>query len=275
METITNWKDITFNSLNEMGLNIVQAIPNVLGAILIIVLGWLITKLVLFVLKKILNLAKVDKLTTIVNEKDLFGKTDIKFNVSAVILGFVKWIFYLIFLIIASDIMEWEAVSIETGNLLRYLPKLFSAIALFMIGMYIAKFIKNAIQGLFDSLDLNGSKIISSFVFYLMAILITITALNQAGIETDIITNNLIVILAAFLGAIAIGFGLGSKEIIGDLLRSFYTRKNFEIGQRIKFKGMEGTVECIENITMTIITTKGKMIIPIKEVVENEVEILN
>jgi len=273
MDTITNWKDLTYNSLNEMGINIMKAIPNILGAIVVLLIGWLITKIVLFLLKKILNFSKVDRLTEIINERNIFGKADIKFNTSSVILGFVKWIMFLVFLIIASDIMNWKIVSVEIGNLLRYLPKLFSAIALFMVGLYIANFVKKAIKGVFDSFDLSGAKAISSLVFYIISIIITITALNQAGIDTQIITNNLTIILGAFLAAVAIAFGLGSKDVVGDLLRAFYTRKNFEVGQIIHFKNIKGTIEAIDNITMSVKTEKGRVILPIKDVVENEVEI--
>ncbi|MBO0592471.1 mechanosensitive ion channel [Cellulophaga sp. E16_2] len=273
METITNWKDLTYNSLNEMGINIMNTIPNILGAIIILLIGWLITKIVVIVLKKVLKLTKIDRLTEIINEKNIFGKAEIKFNTSAVILGFVKWILFLVFLIIASDIMNWKIVSVEIGNLLRYLPKLFSAIALFMIGLYIANFVRKAVKGVFDSFDLTGAKAISGLVFYIIAIIITITALNQAGIDTQIITNNLTIILGAFLASIAIAFGLGSKDVVGDLLRAFYTRKNFEVGQKIQFKNISGTIESIDNITMSVKTAKGKVIVPIKDVVENEVEI--
>ena len=89
----------------------------------------------------------------------------------------------------------------------------------------------------------NDGKIISSIVFYIIAMLITVTALNQAGINTDIITNNLTIILGAFLASIALAFGLGSKDVIGDLMRSFYTRKNFEVGQKIHFGTITGTIQ--------------------------------
>ena len=273
MDTITTWKELTFNSLNEMGKNVMQAVPNILGAILILIIGWFIVKIVVFLLKRILKFAKVDRLTDVINEKDLFGNVDLKFNISNVIIGFVKWLLFLVFLIIASDIMNWKIVSVEIGNLLRYLPKLFSAIALFMVGLYIANFVKKAIKGVFESFDLNGSKAMSSLVFYIIAIIITITALNQAGIDTEIITNNLTIILGAFLASIAIAFGLGSKDVVGDLLRAFYTRKNFEVGQRINFKNVTGTIESIDNITMSVKTDKGKVVLPIRDVVENQVEI--
>ena len=274
MQTINQMKDSTISALNEMGVNLVNVGQKVLGAILILIIGWIITKIVVFILKRALKFAKADKLTDIINEKDLFGKTDLKFNVTSVVVSFVKWILFLVFLIVAADIMQWEIVSVEIGNLLRYLPRLFSAIALFMVGLYIANFIKKAIKGLFESFDLNGAKVISGLVFYVIVITITITALNQAGIDTQIITNNLTIILGAFLAAIAIGFGFGSKEVIGDLLRSFYTRKNYEVGQKIQYKNVSGTIESIDNITMVLKTSTGKIVLPIREVVENQIEIV-
>jgi hypothetical protein len=273
METISKWKDLTFDSLGQMGKNIAGVIPNIIGAILVLVLGWIITKIVLVILKRILKLTKVDRITELINEKDLFGTTDIKFNVSSVITGFVKWILYLVFLIVASDIMDWKIVSVEIGNLLRYLPKLFSALALLMIGLYIANFLKKAIFGLFESFDLAGSKLVSNLVFYVIAVIIVITALNQAGIDTSVITNNVTIILASFLAAVAIGFGFGSKEVVGDLLRSFYARRNYEVGQKIHLNDVTGTIESIDNITMTLKTTTGKTVLPIKDIAQNKIDI--
>jgi small-conductance mechanosensitive channel len=274
MNKVTEWSDLTLESLKAMGGKIAIALPNIIGAILILILGWLITKVVVYILKKALKFIRVDKLTDKINNLKVFGDSKIKFSVTQVITVFVKWLLFLVFLIIAADIMNWNIISQEIGNLLRYIPRLFSAIALFMVGIYIAKFVKRAIQGFYNSFDLAGSKIISTLVFYIIAIIITITALNQAGIDTTVVTNNVTIILGAFLLAIAIGFGLGSKEIIADLLRTFYAKKNYELGDKVKLAGQEGTVEAIDNICMTLKTAKGKVIIPIQEVVTSHVEIM-
>tara|TARA_R110000868_G_scaffold97876_2_gene269314 strand:- start:1158 stop:1985 length:828 start_codon:yes stop_codon:yes gene_type:complete len=272
METITSIKDLTIESLNQMAKSITEVAPKVLFAILILIIGWLITKIIAYVLKRTLKFAKVDKLTEVINEKNLFGKTDLKFNVTSVIVGFIKWVLFLLFLIIASDVMEWKIVSLEIGSLLRYLPRLFSAIALFMIGLYIANFIKRAISGLFESFDLHGERIISSLVFYVIIITITITALNQAGIKTDIITNHVTIILGAFLITIAIGFGLGSRDIITSLLFSFYSKKNFEIGQTISIDNITGKIISIDNICISIeLNNNDIVVIPIKEIVNTRV----
>ena len=83
METISDIKNLTMTSLNQMAINIAEAAPKVLFAILILMTGWLITKLITFLLKRTLKFSKVDRLTEIINEKNLFGKTDLKFNVTS------------------------------------------------------------------------------------------------------------------------------------------------------------------------------------------------
>ncbi|WP_299488867.1 mechanosensitive ion channel family protein [uncultured Allomuricauda sp.] len=273
METINEWKDLTFDSLTTMGRDIAMALPKIIGALIVLLIGWLVTKIVLFILGKILKLAKADALSEKINEMELFGKGDLKIDIIKVILGFVKWFLLLVFLIVAADILSWEIISTEIGNLLRYLPRLFSALALMMIGLYIGNFVKKTVKKLFDSLEFGGSNVVSNMLFYIIVIFISITALNQAGIDTSIITNNITMILGAFLLAFALGLGLGSRDVITDLLRSFYTRRTYAVGDKVVISGHTGTIEAIENNSLTLVTKNGKFVIPIKDVVSEKVEI--
>ncbi len=273
METINEWKNLTFDSLATMGRDIAMALPKIIGALIVLLIGWLVTRIILFILGKVLKLAKTDALSEKINEMDLFGRGDFKIDIIKVILGFVKWFLLLVFLIVAADILSWEIISTEIGNLLRYLPRLFSALALIMIGLYIGNFVKKTVKKLFDSLEFGGSNLVSNLLFYIIVIFISITALNQAGIDTSIITNNITMILGAFLLAFALGLGLGSRDIITDLLRSFYTRRTFAVGDKVVIGKYSGTIEAIENNSLTLVTKDGKFIIPIKDVVSKKVEI--
>ena len=104
-------------------------------------------------------------------------------------------------------------------------------------------------------------------------VFISITALNQAGINTEIITSNVTLILGAFLLAFALALGFGAKEVVSDLLKAFYTRKTYEIGKSIKFKDIEGEIISLNEISVTLKTKKGLLVVPIKDIVENQVEI--
>ena len=121
----------------------------------------------------------------------------------------------------ASDILGLQIISQEISNFLGYLPRLFAALIIFTVGLLLANLIKNGLKSLFESMELSGSKIISQLVFFILIIFISITALNQAGVNTEIITNNVTMILAAFLLAFALALGLGAQKVVGDLLRTF------------------------------------------------------
>jgi hypothetical protein len=273
MEKISEWNEGIMNSLSAITEEIAKVIPNLLGAIAIIIIGWLSTKLIVGIVKKALKLAKADKLDDKINEIELLEGKKLNFNVIKIITKFIKWILYILILVIVTDILNLTMVSEEIKNFLGYLPKLFSALIIFTIGLLIANFIKKTVKSFFESMDLSGSKLISQIIFFLLLTFISVTALNQAGVDTEIITSNITLILAGFLLAFSLAFGFGAHKVVGDLLKTFYARKTYEIGQQIEFNDVKGEVESINNITVTLKTENGKLVVPINDIVESQVRI--
>lgn len=271
METVDKWKELTFESLSTIFKDIAAALPGIFGAFVVLIFGWIIIKITTFILKRIFKAIQLDRFSEKINEAKLFGEADIKIDLPKVIVTFIKLLLWLVFIIVASDIMGLSIISTEIANLLRYLPILLSALIIFMIGLYLAKMIKEMIVKVFDSIGMGGGKALGNALFYLIIIFVSITALNQAGVDTQIITNNFTIILGAFLLAIALAFGLGAREVVGDLLRSFYSRKIYVVGDKVKIGKLEGTVVGIDNISMILKTKNGKVVIPIKKVVEKTV----
>ncbi|GAA4945479.1 hypothetical protein GCM10023314_18340 [Algibacter agarivorans] len=273
MEKATEWKDIAMESLTTMWLEISKIFPNIIGTIIVLLVGWLVTKLVVKIIKKALKLAKANKLDDAINEIEIVEGKKLNFDTIKVVSNFVKWIMYIMLLIMASDIMNLTMISEQISNLLGYLPQLFAALVIFTVGLILANLVKKGLKSFFESMDLSGAKIISQVVFFLILTFVSITALNQAGVDTEIITSNITMILAAFLLAFALALGFGAQKVVGDLLRTFYTRKTYEIGQKIEFNNIKGEVESIDGITVTIKTKEGKLIVPIKDIVESQVSI--
>lgn len=273
MEKVTEFKDIAMQSLTTMWLEISAIFPNIIGALFIFIFGFFATKIVVKVIKKVLKLAKVSKLDEKINEIEIIEGKELGFNTEKVVSGFVKWIMYIILSLMVLDILNLTSISLKIGELLDYLPKLFTALVIFMIGLLFANFVKKGLKSLFESMDLSGGKMISQVVFFLLLTFISITALNQAGIDTEIITNNVNMIIAAFLLAFAIAFGLGAREVVGKLLNTFYARKTYEVGQKIVFNDEVYSVEAVQSISVILKNTKGKLIVPIKDLTENQVQL--
>ncbi|WP_405296940.1 mechanosensitive ion channel family protein [Algibacter sp. Ld11] len=268
-----NLVDSLKESLSTIWESIVSVLPTIAGAIIGIIIGILIIKLVVNIIKKSLRFIKADKLDDKINEIDLFGDKKIKINIIDIVAKFVKWMLYIILIMIVTDLLNLTMISDGIKSIISYLPKLITALAIFVIGLLFANFVKKSLQTFFESMELSGGKMISQSVFMLLLIFISITALNQAGVDTEIITSNITMILAAFLLAFALAVGLGAQKVVGDLFKTFYTRKIYEVGQIIEFNDIKGEIESIDGISVTLKTTTGKMVIPIKDIVESQVRI--
>ena len=273
MEKATQWKEIALESLTKVWFEISSIFPNIIGTLVVLIIGWLFAKLAVRIIKKVLTLAKADKLDETINEIEIIEGKKLSFNTIKIVSVFVKWLIYIMLLIMPSDILGLQIISQGISNFLGYLPRLFAALIIFIVGILLANLVKNGLKSLFESMEISGSKIISQIVFFILLIFISITALNQAGVNTEIITNNITMILASFLLAFALALGLGAQKVVGDLLRTFYARKTYEIGQIIEFNNITGEIIAIDGISVTIKTTKGKFVIPIKDVVESQVRV--
>jgi small-conductance mechanosensitive channel len=261
-QSITDWTDITFNSLHTFWTQIASVLPKLIGAAIILLIGWILARVISFGLKKILTKLKVTKVGDSFLESSLFRNMNVNMSISNVIGNFAYWFILLMFFVIAANAMGWEQVSAEIGNLFRYLPRLFIAALIFFIGTYIAKVVSQLILATFDAVDFAGSKLISRVAYYIILIIITITALNQAGVDTTVISANISIILAAILLAFALGFGLASKSILNKVLLGFYSQQHFEEGQVVQVGDIKGEIVSITNVSVCIKTEDGKEVIP-------------
>jgi hypothetical protein len=272
---ITLKSDFDFSFLQNLWSDFINFLPQLLKGLAFLIVGWLFIKFILYIIKKALGLTKIDSLPEKLNVDEIFGNSSIKIQPTKIIITSIKWILIFIFTIVASELLGLKMVSEQLGNLISYLPKLISALVIFAVGIYLANVVKKAISSMFTSLELTGGNLVGNIIFYVIAIIVSVTALNQAGINTDLITNNLSIIFASLLAAFTIAFGLGSRDIIKRLLFSYYSRKNLQVGNRIKTKNFEGIIQSIDNISLVLKTDQKTILIPIKEIVDTRIEVLS
>ena len=105
--------------------------------------------------------------------------------------------------------------------------------------------------------------------------IVTLTALGQAGIDTTIISANLSLILGSILLSAAISYGFASRDVLANILASFFSRKTFAIGQVIELDDAKGKIIATSNISVTILTEQQeKIVIPAHQLITNKVKII-
>ena len=275
MNEITNWSEVFLHSFQTFGQKLLSAVSGLLGALFILLLGWLISKFISKGVTRLLRLVKFDVLAKKLRADELLEKANIKHSPSKLMGIFVYWILLLLVIISASDALGWMVVSQEVSKLLGLLPNVLVGIVLFVVGFRIASFVRDFIQGAASSMNIGTGKVIGAIVFYLLLILITLTALNQAGVDTGIITNNLMLILGAVLAAAAISYGFASKDVLANILAGFYGRRTFHTGQVIEVDGVRGEIVAEGSISVTLKTGAGEFIVvPAHTLITHKVKVL-
>lgn len=275
MEKISTWSDLFFQSFAAFGEKLMTSLPSVLGAMFILLFGWLFARLISGGIRRLLKAVKFNKLAENVNFQEFLQRANITLSPSLLISKFVYWILMLLVIITASETLGWSAVSEEISKLIAYLPQLLAAVVFFIVGVYIATFVRDVINGATHTIGISTGKAISMFVFYMLLILVSLTALKQAGIDTSIITSNLLVIIGSIMIAVAISYGFASRDILSNILGSYFSRRTFEIGQRIEIDGKEGEITDITSVTMTIkLNNNRDLVIPANQLMTKQIEII-
>jgi len=272
MDDINQWRDLVFSSLRSTTDMFVSAIPKIIGALLLLLIGWLVAKIVALVVSKILKAVKLNKALEKINNIPMIKNASFEIDGVKIVSKFVYWVILLVFFITATDTMGWSEVSSKISELISYLPKLLSALVIFLIGFYIANLLKGLVRTTLHSLEISSASMASNAVFYILLIFITITALNQAGMDTTMITSNVTMILGAILLAFTISFGLGSRDILTNILSSIYGKKNFEVGDKVKIGDIQGEITKIDNISITVKTPGSDFVIPAQKLVSEQIE---
>ncbi|MFK7756720.1 MAG: hypothetical protein AB8B53_07295 [Flavobacteriales bacterium] len=262
----------TFKSMAKTGA---ESIPRVLVFLLIILIGFLIAKLLRKLLVKSLEKLNFDQLIEKVNLDKILNKIKPGLSITKVLGNILYWLVNLAFITAAANYMGLLMVSVAIAVFFAYIPTLLVAIIILIIGLYICDIVKNIIYTAANSIGISGAKAIANVVYYLLAVMVVITALEQAGVDTSMIRTNIHLIIGAFLFAFAISYGFASRELVTNILSSYYGKGKFKEGMKVRINGEEGIIEKVDSISVTLVKESDeRIVLPSRTLIEDKIEIL-
>lgn len=265
--------NITGDALKQTFNTFASALPGIIGAIVLLIVGYFIAKIIARIVRKALQMAKVDVLADKLQEVELVSKSNIKIVPSGIISKVVYYMVFLAFVVAAAGALGVEEISTLINQLVAYIPKLLVAAVILAIGLWFANFIKDILKTALDSMGVSGSGIISNIVFYFLFINIALSALGQAGIDMSFLNNNLTMILGGIVLAFAIGYGFASRDVMANLLGGLYSRNKFQKGDVISVNGTKGQVVDVDATSLTLQSESNtRVVVPFGQLSGSSVE---
>lgn len=274
MEELSHTAQIFFEATNNIKNSLIAGLPKLFGALTIVIMGWILAKILMFIVGKILIAVKFNNLTEKLNIDYYFEKANFKKTPIDIVKLFVYYFVMLIVLITAFEVLGAETITKEIHKLLAFLPKLLFAAIFFSIGAYIANMIKTVVIGAGASMGMSAGRILGNVIFYFLMIMITLSSLEQLDIDISTIKSNLMIIIAAVVVAGAISYGLASREVLSNILATHYNRNLFKKDMTIEVEGLKGKIIEVNRLGVIILMDSGeKMNIPSKKLISENVKI--
>jgi hypothetical protein len=237
-------------------------IPNLVGALLLLLFGWVFARLVR---------AGAGRLSDALNRLlDRFMRVDslTRFRLSpqaSKLIGNVAfWLIILFFITAATKVAQLDAFSSWLDRIVAYLPTLLAGGLIILAGYFVSALVRDLVSATLGSAGMAQSELFGSAAqgaTFLTAVLIGI---DQIGIDVTVLITLIAIVVAAMLAGFSIAFGLGARDFVGNLIGAHYLQLHIQPGQTAAIGGIEGEVLELTPTSVVLATARGRTTIPAK-----------
>lgn len=201
--------------LTEIG----QALPNILGAAVVLILGVIIGNILRNIVRRLVIWSRLDYMVrTSTAPNDDLRAVSTKLRFADIAGGLVKWLVILLSVGIAANILQWEQVTKLMDSLVAYLPNIAAAILLLVGGYLLGNFIGSLMGGMQNTVGSRAAKALGDVARWAIFVFAVMAALIQLGIAESIIQIAFIGLVGMLALAGGLAFGLGGRDKARELL---------------------------------------------------------
>ena len=195
-----------------------SAIPRVLGFLIVLIIGWVISSLLARGVEALLKAVHFNELARRSGFADFVEKSGVRDDSAGVIASIVKWFVRLITLVVAFDTLGLPAVSNVLNQLLLWLPNLVVALVVLVIGGLAANALGQLVRGTSAKAGFTNPELLATVTRVAVWSFAIIVAINQLGIATTLINTLVIGVIGGLSLAFGLAFGLGGRDRAARIL---------------------------------------------------------
>ena len=220
MATLNSVSDTLLSLLNEVLLYI----PKVISAAILLIIGYIIARIVRGALTKGLRLVHVDQLADRAGISGMLQRAGVRMDAARLLATIVFWWIFLMFIENALNALALPTITAYLNAILGYLPRVFAAVLIVLVGALIANVVAGAIRGATAETGLTASGLLASLAKWFILLFTFLTAVT----ELDVAQSMIFILFACAVGMVALAgglaFGLGGRETAAQIVNTWYSR---------------------------------------------------
>jgi hypothetical protein len=202
-----------------------QFLPQLLAAVVVLIIGWLLAKAVNFAVVRGLKAIRFDTLTEMAGMDGFLKQGGMKKTTVDLLGILIYWLVILVTLLAAFNILGLSVLSEMFRNIVLFIPNVLVAVLILAIGLYFARFVSDAIIAYGKNVGMTDIELLGRIVRYAIMVFVVILALGQMNIGQQILHDAFRILFGAICLALALMFGLGGQKWAAGALERFVEEK--------------------------------------------------
>ena len=207
-----------WNALNHF----ISFLPALIGAAVILIIGWLISGLVANLLERALKVVGLEGAVERSGIGDFVRRSGTKMTVSGIISTLIKYFIFLIFVQAAANVIGIPQLTEIINRIILFIPNVVVAMAIIVIGSLIARFLSALVRSSVSELGVGNPNLLATLTQYIIIGFSVIAAIDQLGIAATLVNTLLIGLIGSVALAVGLAFGLGGREVAAQITQKWY-----------------------------------------------------
>jgi hypothetical protein len=215
-----------FDRLQQSFAQLGVFVPSLFGALVILFAGYLLAKLVEKGTARLLRRVRLNDMLERGGVMQAVERSGTHLNPARVIANLLFWLVMFVVLVVAANALGFQSLANVFSELVSYIPSVIAAIVIVIVGIVLGGFVGGIIMA--SAGGLHGGPTLARVGRIGIIVIAVFMALQELGIATDIVTTAFAILFGAVALALALSFGLGNRELAGEITRSWYERYRAE-----------------------------------------------
>jgi hypothetical protein len=259
---VANWGDAIRVALTSALVNFFAFIPALIGAVLILILGWFVANLIGRLTSALLRRVRFNEVADRAEIDQFLSNAGVRSDPAEVVGLLAKWFVFFIFLTAAFNALALPEVTAILNSILLFIPNLIVALVILLVGALVANLLAGLVQGAVIGAGLGHAALFASAARWSVMAFTLLMALDQLQIAPSIVDGLWMALLGMIALGLAIAFGLGAREAVGSVATGQLLRSELKSGEQISIDGQSGTIESIGALYTAVRLPGGLLRVP-------------
>lgn len=219
---IRDTSEAIFYSLTNALMRFAGFLPALIGAAVILVVGWLISGLLARLIERALKAVGLEGAVERGGIGDFIRRSGTRLTISGVISTLIKYFIFLIFVQAAANVLGIPQLTEIINRIILFIPNVVVAMAIIVIGSLIARFLSGLVRSSVSELGAGSPNLLAALTQYIIIGFSVIAAIDQLGIAATLINTLLIGLIGSVALAVGLAFGLGGRDVAAQIAQKWY-----------------------------------------------------